>query len=119
MSIDDLILLVLLSWMLPLLLHEFYALTTPVPGTQWLRKRVRFRDLTPITRMLLLQKAGLILVVGFIGLVRFTGGFPGREWVAFGLYTALVGVAWVIFIYMRRLQLPGERQARKSSTSKE
>lgn len=113
MSIDDLILLVLLSWLPPLLLHEFYALTTAVPGARWLRKRVRFRDLTPITRMLLAQKAGLILVVSFIGLVRFFGDFAGREWIALGLYSGLVGMAWVIFTYMRHLQIPHERDIRK------
>lgn len=112
MTIDDLILVVLLSWMPPLLLHEFYALTTPITGVRWLRKRVKFRDLTPITRMLLAQKAGLILVVAFIGLVRFFGDFPGREWIALGLYSGLVAMAWVIFTYMRRLQLPGERETR-------
>lgn len=112
MSIDDLILVVLLSWLVPLLLHEFYALSKPIPGARWLRKRVRFRDLTPITRMLLAQKAGLILVVAFIGMVRFLGDFPGREWVALGLYSALVAMAWVIFRYMRKLQKPGERAIR-------
>lgn len=112
MSIDDVILLVLLSWLVPLLLHEFYALSTPIAGARWRRKRVKFRSLTPITRMLLAQKAGLILVVAFIGLVRFFGDFPGREWVALGLYSALVGMAWVIFRYMRKLQKPGERAIR-------
>lgn len=112
MDINDLILLVLLSWLPPLMLHEFYALTTPVPGARWLRKRVRFRDLTPITRMLLAQKLGLILVVSFIGAVRFWGDFTGREWIALGLYAALVGMAWVIFTYMRYLQIPREREIR-------
>lgn len=115
MTIDDVILLVLLSWMPPLLLHLFYALSTPCDGARWLRRRVRFRDLTPITRMLLAQKAGLILVVAFIGLVRFFGDFPGREWIALGLYSGLVGMAWVIFTYMRRLQLPGERETRSTN----
>lgn len=114
MTVDDVILLVLLSWLIPLLLHEFYSLSAPVEGTRWLRKPVKFSDLTPITRMLLLQKAGLILVVTFIGVVRLIGNFPGREWVALGLYTALVGVAWVIFTYMRRLQKPGEREIRSN-----
>lgn len=112
MLIDDLILLVLLSWLAPLILHIFYTLSRPVAGTRWQRTRVRFRALTPITRMLLAQKFGLILVVGFIGAVRFLGDFPGREWVALGLYSGLVALAWVIFTYMRRLQKPGERKIR-------
>ncbi|PVE94983.1 hypothetical protein [Microbacterium sp. TPD7012] len=112
MSIDDLILIVLLSWIIPLIRFVFYQVTTPVPGARWLRKLVRIRSLTPITRMLLAQKVGLIFTVGFIGLVRFTGGFPGREWVAFALYLTLVVLAWVVHIYQRHLQLPGERAIR-------
>lgn len=113
MTIDDLILCVLLSWLVPLVLHEFYALTQPVPDKPWRRKWGKVSKLTPITRMLLAQKLGLILVVLFIAAVRFFGSFPGRDWIALGLYSGLVGLAWVIFAYMRILQLPGEREIRK------
>lgn len=119
MTIDDLILFVLLSWVIPLTGFVFYQLTEPVHGAAWLRKPIKLRSLTPITRMLLAQKFGFILTVVFIGVVRFTGGFPGREWVAFGLYTLLVALAWTVFIYLRHLQKPREREMRRNNNFKE
>lgn len=110
--IDDIILAVLLLWLVPLVRFVFFALTDAVPGTRFRRRLVALRSLAPITRMLLAQKTTIILVVLFIGVVRFTGGFPGREWVALGLYTLLVAVAFAVDIYQRRLQLPRERRLR-------
>jgi hypothetical protein len=112
MLVDDWTLVVLFTWVIPLSLAVFYHLTSPVPGRGWLRRVVRFRDLAPISRILAAQKVTLILVVSFIAIVRYTGGFPGREWVAFGLYLLLVIVAWTMFWYQRRIQLPPERDIR-------
>jgi hypothetical protein len=118
MLVDDVILLVLLSWVIPLGLFVGYQTTTPVPGSRWRRRFVHPRNLLPITRILVSQKLALMLVVVFIATVRFVGDFPGREWVALGLYTLLVALAWVVFIYQRRLQLPQERKVRRARLSK-
>jgi hypothetical protein len=112
MLVDDWILFVLFSWVIPLALAVFYHLTTPVPGRRVARALVHVRDLQPVSRILVTQKVTLILVVSFIAVVRFTGGFPGREWVAFGLYLLLVAVAWWMFVYQRLIQLPFERDTR-------
>lgn len=113
MIVDDWILFVLFSWVIPLALAVFYHLTEPAPGRHYLRRLVRLRDLAPISRILVAQKITLILVVSFIALVRYTGGFPGREWVAFGLYVLLVAVAWLMFAYQRHVQKPYERITRQ------
>ena len=112
MLIDDIILVVLFSWVVPLGLFVFYQVTTAVPFSRWRRRLLRVKEMQPITRILVAQKTALILVVAFIAAVRFLGDFPGREWVAFGLYTLLVALAWVVFIYQRRVQLPQERRIR-------
>lgn len=112
MLIDDVILFILFSWVIPLGLFVFYQVTTARVGTPFRRRLLRWREIMPVTRMLVAQKAALILVVCFIGLVRFVGNFPGREWVAFGLYTLLVVLAWAVFIYQRHVQLPQERRIR-------
>lgn len=112
MLIDDVILFVLFSWVIPLGLFVYYQVTTARVGSRHARRRLRWREIAPVMRILVAQKAALILVVGFIALVRFIGDFPGREWVAFGLYTLLVGLAWVVLIYQRRVQLPQERRIR-------
>lgn len=113
MLIDDVILFILFSWVIPLGLFVYYQLTTAKHGAKRARRRLRWREIAPVMRILVAQKAALILVVAFIALVRFIGDFPGREWVAFGLYTTLVGLAWVVLIYQRRVQLPQERRIRK------
>ena len=113
MLVDDLILLVLLSWIIPLARFVFYSLTEPVIGARWLRRVVSLRSLQPITRILVAQKVALILVVAFIFTVCWLGDFPGREWVAFGLYLSLVVLAWTASIYQRRTQKPFERQIRR------
>lgn len=112
MPLDDVILVVLLTWILPLQLFTFYFVTDPVPHTRWRRRLINLRDLRPVSKILLAQKQALTLVVLFIGVVRFTGGFPGREWVAFALYVSLVAVAWAAFIDLRLLQIPEERKTR-------
>jgi hypothetical protein len=112
MLVDDVILFVLFSLVIPLALAVFYHLTKPVPGRGVLRQPVRVSDLAPVSRILVAQKISLILIVSFIAIVRYTGGFPGREWVAFGLYLLLVAVAWTMFAYQRHIQLPFEREAR-------
>lgn len=113
MSIDDVILVILALWVSPMILFIFYFLTDPVPGKRFWRRLIDLRTLKPISLILVTQKASLILVVGFIFLVRFTGGFPGREWVAAALYGLLVLVAWWAHIDLRRLQRPQERRTRK------
>lgn len=112
MSIDDLILLILLTWPLPLARFIFYSITEPVPGRRWRRRLVKFRSLQAITRILLAQKTALILVVAFIFVARWLGDFPGREWVAFVLYSLLVGLAWWASVYQRRVQKPFEDRIR-------
>lgn len=112
MLIDDVILFVLFSWVVPLGLFVYYQVTTARAGSRRARRRLRWREIAPVMRILVAQKLALILVVGFIALVRFVGDFPGREWVAFGLYTLLVGLAWVVLVYQRRVQLPQERRIR-------
>lgn len=112
MLVDDLILFILPIWVVPLLAFVFYAVTAPLPGRRFARRWMGFRQLRPVMRIIVAQKIGLALVVSFIFAVRFTGSFPGREWVALGLYTILVALAWVITIYLRRLQLPAERTVR-------
>lgn len=111
--INDVILLVLISWIIPLSRFVFYSVTVPVPDTRWRRRLVKLSALEPITRILVAQKTGFILVVAFIFAVRFLGTFPGREWVAFGLYLLLVILAWVASIWQRRIQKPLEREIRK------
>lgn len=113
MRIDDVILAVLLTWTVPLVLFTYYFVTDPVPGKQWRRRVIDIRTLKPVSKILLAQKVALTLVVVFIGVVRFTGGFPGREWVAFALYALLVVIAWAAFIDLRLLQLPRERELRE------
>lgn len=110
--IDDLILLVLLSLVVPLLLAVSYHLTEPVPGTRRRRRFLHPRDLAPISRILISQKLVLVAIVTFIGIVRFTGGFPGREWVALVLYVLFVGIAWWMFAYQRSFMKPLEQKAR-------
>lgn len=112
MVVDDVILVVLLSWVVPLAVFIFYTVTEPVPGTRFLRRWAGVRHLRPVMRILLAQKVSLILVVSFIFTVRLIGDFPGREWVAFGLYLVLVVLAWVITLYLRHLQRPDERRIR-------
>lgn len=112
MLVDDVILLVLFSWVIPLMLAVFYHLTEPVPGRRWLRRPVKISSLAPVSRILVAQKIAFILVISFIAVVRFTGGFPGREWVALGLYILLVVVAWLMFAYQRHVQKPFERETR-------
>lgn len=116
---NDLILLVLMSWVLPLALFVYYATTTPISGARWRRRLMPLKSLRPVTVILVAQKIALILVVTFIGLVRFTGGFPGRDWVAFGLYSLLVVLAWTVFIYLRRVQSPHEHTARSGPSNGE
>lgn len=112
MVVDDVILVVLLSWTIPLMAFIFYTVTVPVRGSRFWRRWGGVRHLRPVMRILLAQKIGLISMVSFIFTVRLVGDFPGREWVAFGLYTCLVVLAWVITIYLRRLQLPEDRETR-------
>lgn len=112
MLIDDVILFVLFSWTIPLGLFVYYQVTTAKAGSRVARRRLKWREIAPVMRILVAQKVALILVVGFIAFVRFAGNFPGREWVAFGLYTVLVGLAWVVLFYQRRVQLPQERRIR-------
>lgn len=115
MLVDDVILYVLLTWLAPLVLFVAYFITDPVAGTRFRRRFIDLRTLTSISKILLAQKAALILVITFIGIVRFTGGFPGREWVALGLYTLLVVLAWLVFIDLRHLQLPREHRTRNQT----
>lgn len=112
MLIDDVILFVLFSWVIPLGLFVYFQVTTARVGMRRARRGLRWREIAPVMRILVAQKVALILVVAFIALVRFIGDFPGREWVAFGLYTLLVVLAWVVLIYQRRVQLPQERRIR-------
>ena len=112
MLIDDVILFVLFSWVIPLSLFVYFQVTTARVGSKRGRRRLRFREIAPVMRILVAQKVALILVVGFIAWVRFAGDFYGREWVAFGLYTLLVVLAWIVLIYQRRVQLPQERRIR-------
>lgn len=55
------------------------------------------------------QKLTLISVVAFIWFVRLVGDFPARDWVAFGIYTAIFLEAWFFFINQRRIQKPFEK----------
>lgn len=112
MTIDDIILLVLLSWAVPLALFTFYFVTDPVRGTRFRRRFIDLRTLTTVSKILLAQKVAFLSVVVFIGIVRFTGGFPGREFVALVLYSLLVILAWLVFADLRAMQLPGERKVR-------
>jgi len=112
--INDVILVVLWVWVVPLVLFIFYFVTDPVPGSRWRRRKIKIRSLQPVSKILLAQKVTLVLVVGFITLVRFTGGGPWRDWMAFGLYVALAGIALAAFIDLRQLQLPQERRLRQT-----
>lgn len=114
MLIDDIILIVLALWAVPLGLFVFYFVTDPVPGTRFRRRVIDLRSLERVSLILIIQKLSLIAVIVFIFAVRFTGGFAGREWVAFGLYGLLVLVASAAFFDMRREQLPRERLMRRS-----
>lgn len=112
MLVDDVILVVLLAWVVPLAAFIFYTLTEPVPGSRFWRRWGGVRHLRPVMRIILAQKVSLILVVSFIFTVRLVGNFPGREWVAFGLYSLLVVLACVITAYLRVLQRPDEQRIR-------
>lgn len=112
MTIEYLILLILFAWIIPLLSFVFFFVTDPVPGTHHKRRLIDLRTLKPVSKILLGQKLSLSAVVIFIGIVRFTGGFPGREWVAAALYACLVGFAIAALVDLRMLQLPQERRIR-------
>lgn len=116
---NDVILLLLVSWVIPLGLFVFYAVTTPVPGTAWRRRLMPRRTIRPVTWILVSQKITLILIVAFIALVRAIGDFPGRDWVALSLYTLLPALAWVVFRYLRRLQSDHERALRRGEDPKQ
>jgi|SRR5690606_38520523 len=107
------ILVALIAWLIPLVLFVFYTVTEPVPGKRLARRWFPLRELEPPTRVILAQKLSFILVISFILLSRAIGDFPGRHWVALGLYLTLPAVAWVVHIYQRRVQLPEERRARR------
>lgn len=115
MVVDDLILAVLMTWVVPLQLFTWYFVTDAVPGRRWRRRLIDIRELKPVSKILLIQKQVLTLVVVFVGVVRFTGGFPGREWFALALYIAAVAVAWAAFIDLRILQIPREREIRRNN----
>lgn len=102
MSLDDFILLILGSSLIPLGLFVFYYTTEPTG--RWCRRPSKLWASTPLGRVLLAQKVTMFLLIGFILLVRWTGGFPGREWVALSLYLVLLGLFWAVFVVLRRIQ---------------
>jgi len=112
MLINDLILVILASWVLPLARFVFYSVTEPVPGARWRRRLVRWGSLESITVILLAQKVSLILVVAFIFTARWLGDFPARDWIALGLYTTLVALAWVTSVWQRHVQKPFDERIR-------
>lgn len=113
MHVDDLILAVLTLWAVFLQLFTWYFITDPVPGSRWRRRFIRIRDLKPVSKILLVQKVVLTLFVVLVWVARLTGGFPGQEWFAIGLYASAAAVAAAAFIDLRILQLPREREIRK------
>lgn len=113
MGIESVIVGVLAVWVFALALFVFYQATTPVPGTRFWRRPVKLKELKPITWILIAQKVSLIVVVGFIFTVRFTGGFEGKDIVALCLYSFLVLLAFAVLTYLRVLQRPNERRIRR------
>lgn len=112
MSIEHVIVGVLAVWVVVLGAFVFYQATTPVPGSRFLRRPVRLKDLKPITWILVTQKLQLMAVVGFIFWVRFAGSFEAQQVVALCLYSSLVLVACGVLVYLRVLQRPNERRIR-------
>lgn len=106
MTIEDLTLIVLAVWLVPLILFAFFFSTDPVRGTRHARRPFDVRTLEPISKIVLAQKFALIAVIVFIFITRLIGDFPGREWVALILYGALNYLAWAAFVDLRRLQRP-------------
>lgn len=114
MSIEDLILVVLVASVPAFLAYVYYSLTYPVPGKR-VRRRIPWRNVHHVTRILAGQKIVLTLIIGFVFLVRLTGGFPGREWVALLLYLGVASFAWAAFIDLRNLQRDAEHPTRKGN----
>lgn len=112
MLINDIILWIVSSWIIPLGLFVVYFVTDPVKGRRWRRKLIDIRSLTTVSKILLAQKLALLLIVAIIVVYRFTGGFPGWEWMVLSLYVVLVSLGWAMFFALRSIQRSGERRVR-------
>lgn len=106
---ETIILFFVAQSILPLLLSVFYYVTKPVPGSRW-RQFSRAWLSTPIGPVLVAQMVSMIVLLSYILLVRFTGGFPGREVVAIILYALLQAGFWAFFIVLRRTQIQTTRK---------
>lgn len=111
MSIEDLILIVLASSVPAFLIYVYYSLTYPVPGKR-VRRPLPWSRVHHVTRIIAGQKIVLTLIIGFVFLVRLTGGFPGREWLALLLYLGVSSFAWAALFDLRSLQRQAERPKR-------
>lgn len=88
------------------LLRFIYRYTTePNPGGRWPRRPSTVWSETGLGRVLLAQKICMAAIITFIIIVRLAGGdFPGREWVAWGLYTVLVVLFWLMDFELEHIQ---------------
>jgi hypothetical protein len=114
-DINDLIVAILLSWVLPLGLFVYYFVTDPVRGAKRRRTAFDLRSLNPVSKLLLAQKLDIILVILFIACVRFFGRSAVTDWIALALYVSLVVLAWCLFAVLRRMQVDRERRIRRGA----
>jgi hypothetical protein len=110
-ALDVLTLLALGLGIVPLTLFIYFYATVPAPRKWYRRRPSRLFLSTVLGRVVMSQKIALLSILILIVAVRLFGDFPGREWVALGLYTVLVFLFWTVFAVLRRIQ--------KSTESKE
>jgi amino acid transporter len=107
--LETLIMFLLLAAIVPLALSIFFYITKP--GPRW--RRVPSRAwLNAVGMQVVAQKSILLVLLSFILISRFLGDFPGRQVIAWVLYTALVAAFWTFFVIQRRIQKPFERKNR-------
>lgn len=106
--LETFIQLILIAAIIPLALSIFFYVTKP--GPRW-RRVLSKAWLNEVGIQVVGQKAVLLLLLTFILASRYLGEFPGRQVIAWGLYTALVGAFWTFFIIQRRIQKRFEKKA--------
>ena len=105
--LDNIILVVLITGMVPLALAIFYYVTKP--STHWFRVPSALWTQSAVGIQTVAQKTILLLVLGFIWISRIEPDLPGRQIIAFVLYTMIVGAFWSFFLIQRSIQKPYER----------
>ena len=105
--LDFITLTVLIGAITPLLLFLFYYMTEPGRrfrriSTVWMRHWIGI--------IIVGQYTSLLLLLVYVFIVRWTSGFPGREFVSLGLFTVFMASYWAMFVTLRRIQKQYERK---------